>query len=54
MEFHPWIFALIAYGVSAVIAVCMAFIVKIIAAIVQRKKVAADEGSESDSQGGDA
>jgi hypothetical protein len=51
MEFHPWVFALIAYGLAAVIAMCMAFIVKIIAAIVQRKKAAADEGP-AESQGG--
>ena len=54
MEFHPWIFVLITYGVAAVIAVCVAFIVKIIAAIVQRKKVTADEGSSPENQGGDA
>ncbi|MCK4863550.1 MAG: hypothetical protein KAS25_04590 [Dehalococcoidales bacterium] len=46
MEFHPWIFALITYGVAAVIAVCVAFIIKVIALIVQRKKVAADEGAK--------
>jgi len=37
MEFHPVVFALIAYGIAAVIAVCVAFIVKIIAFFVHRK-----------------
>lgn len=37
MEFHPVVFALIAYGIAAVIAVCVAFIVKVIAFFVQRK-----------------
>jgi hypothetical protein len=45
MQLHPVLFALLAYAVAAVIAVCVAFIVKIIAAIVQRKKAAADESS---------
>jgi hypothetical protein len=45
MQLHPVLFALLAYAVAAVIAVCVAFIVKIIAAIVQRKKAAADENS---------
>ena len=49
MELHPIVFVLIAYGIAAVIAVCVAFIIKIIAFIVQRKKVAADEGGESES-----
>lgn len=49
MEFHPVVFALIAYGVAAVIAVCVAFIVKVIAFIVQRKKGAADEGAKPES-----
>ena len=44
MELHPVLFALLAYAVAAVIAVCVAFIVKIIAAIVQREKTPADEG----------
>jgi len=52
MEFHPWIFALITYGLAAVIAVFVAFIVKIIAAIVQRKKAAADEGPAENKGGG--
>jgi hypothetical protein len=37
MKFNPVVFVLIAYGITAVIAVCVAFIVKIIALIVQRK-----------------
>jgi len=49
MEFHPLVFVLIAYGIAAVIAVCVAFIVKIIAFIVRRKEVATDKGSEPES-----
>ena len=48
MEFHPLVFVLIAYGIAAVIAFCVAFIVKIIAFIVRRKEVAADKGGESE------
>ena len=49
MEFHPLVFVLIAYGIAAVIAVCVAFIVKIIALIVRRKEVATDKGGETES-----
>ena len=49
MELHPIVFALLAYGIAAVIAVCVAFIVKVIAFIVQRKKVSADEGDKQES-----
>ena len=49
MEFHPIVFVLIAYGIAAVIAVCVTFIVKIIAFIVRRKEVAADKGGEPES-----
>jgi len=51
MEFHPVIFALITYGVAAVIAVCVAFIVKIIALIVHRKNSAGEEGAGPESGG---
>jgi len=51
MEFHPIIFALITYGVAAVIAVCVAFIVKIIAAIVNRKNDVGEEGAKPESGG---
>ena len=51
MEFHPWIFALITYGVTAVIAVCVAFIIKIIALIVQRKKGVINEDARPESGG---
>ena len=43
MELHPFVFALLAYGIAAVIAVCVAFIVKVISFSVQRKKGAAEE-----------
>jgi hypothetical protein len=48
MELHPVVFALLAYGIAAVIAVCVAFIVKVIAFIVQRKKPATDEGKSQE------
>ena len=48
MELHPVVFALLAYGIAAVIAVCVAFIVKVIAFIVQGKKVTADEGDKQE------
>jgi hypothetical protein len=49
MHFHPVVFALIAYGIAAVIAVCVAFIVKVIAFFVQRKKEGAAEGAKPES-----
>jgi len=49
MEFHPIIFALITYGVAAVIAVCVAFIIKIIARIVHGKNSTAEEGAKPES-----
>jgi len=52
MEFHPIVFALIAYGVAAVIAACVALIVRVIATIVQRKKPPADEGAPPSPEGG--
>ena len=39
-QFHPVVFALIAYGIAAVIAVCVTFIIKAIAFIVREKKPA--------------
>ncbi|MFH1647809.1 MAG: hypothetical protein ABID71_09030 [Chloroflexota bacterium] len=38
MQLNPWLFALVAYVTAAVITVCVAFIVRIIALVVQRKK----------------
>jgi hypothetical protein len=52
MELNPWVFVLIAYAVTAVIAACVAFIVKIIAFLVQRKKTAADGGTKPGAEGG--
>jgi hypothetical protein len=51
-ELHPVIFALITYGITAVIAVCVALVVKIISFLVQRKKATADEGAGPNGQGG--
>jgi len=39
-QFHPVVFALIAYGVAAVIAGCGTFIIKAIASFVREKKPA--------------
>jgi hypothetical protein len=49
MEFHPIVFALIAYGIAAVIALCVAAIVKVIAFFVQGKKEGAAEGAKPES-----
>ena len=48
MELHPLVFVLLAYGIAAVIAVLVAFIVKIISFTVQRKQVATDEGTAAE------
>jgi uncharacterized membrane protein len=37
MEMHPLLFAVIAYGTAIIIALCVAFIIKIIALIVRRE-----------------
>jgi len=52
MELHPFLFALLAYGIAAVIAVCVAFIVKIISYTVQRKKGSAEEPPQAGDKGG--
>ena len=49
MELHPIIFALLTWGIAAVIAVCVAFIIKVIAGIVHKKKEVADEGANQES-----
>ena len=48
MELHPLVFVLLAYGIAAVIAVLVAFIVKIISFMVQRKQATADEGTAAE------
>jgi hypothetical protein len=48
MILSPWLFALLAYAIAAVIAACVALIVKIIALAVQRKKGAPD-GAKTES-----
>lgn len=45
MEFHPIVFALITYGMAAVIATLVALIVKVIAGLVQRKKPPAEDSA---------
>jgi len=54
MELNPWAFAFLAYGIAAVIAVCVAFIVKIISFSVQRKKSAPEGTNETEDKGGNA
>jgi|GEM_PF-1974910 len=54
MELHPLVFVLLAYGIAAVIAVCVALIVKIISYTVQRKKGAAEETAEAEDKGGNS
>ena len=58
MELHPVVFALLAYGIAAVIAVCVAVIVRIISYTVQRKKATAEEAAEklpkTEDKGGNA
>jgi len=49
MELHPWLFVLMAYGIAAVIAVCVTFIIKIISFLVQRKNKPADEVAKPES-----
>jgi hypothetical protein len=53
MELHPVAFAFLAYAIAAVIAVVVAFIVKVISFTVQRKKAAAEPPPAKD-KGGDA
>ena len=54
MELNPWVFVLIAYGVTVVIAACVALIVKIIAYLVQRKKAPANDEAKPGAEGSDA
>jgi len=52
MELHPFLFALLAYGIAAVIALCVTFIVKIISYTVQRKKASPTEPPQAGDKGG--
>ena len=52
MKFHPLIFILIAYGITAVISVCVFFIIKAIAFFVRRKETAPAAGAGTGSKGG--
>ena len=54
MELNPWAFAFLAYAIAAVIAVVVAFIVKIISISVQRKKSLPEGTTEVKDKGGDA
>jgi len=54
MKFHPVVFVLIAYGITAVIALCVTLIVKVIAFSVRRKESAPAGGAGPESKGGAA
>lgn len=49
MELNPLLFAIIAYGVAIVIALCVAGIIKIIASIVRREGKGAAESAKEGS-----
>ena len=50
MELNPFLFAVIAYGVAIIIALCVAFIIKIIVLIVRREgKGAVADNAQEDS-----
>ena len=48
MELHPWLFALIAYGIAVVIALCVTVIIKVIALTVRRGEKGAAANAEND------
>jgi len=52
MKFHPVIFALIAYGITAIIAVCVTFIVKAIVFFTRDKPPAKQDKTKTESQDG--
>jgi hypothetical protein len=52
MKFHPVVFALLAYGMAAVIALCVTLIIMIIARSVQRKKTPGQKAGEVNKGGG--
>jgi len=52
MKFNPIVFVLIAYGITAVISVCVMFIVRIIALAVRPKASAPPGGAKPESKGG--
>jgi hypothetical protein len=54
MKFHPVVFVLIAYGITAVIALCVAFIIKVIALAARGKENAPTAGAKPQSKGGAA
>jgi hypothetical protein len=54
MKFHPIIFALIAYGITAVVAVCVTFIVRVIALAVRPKQSPPAAGAKPENKGGTA
>ena len=49
MDFHPVIFALITYGITAVIAVFVTFIVKLIVFFTREKQSAPPENAKPES-----
>ncbi len=47
MKLHPIVFVLLAYGLAAVIALCVTFMVKVIAFLARRKEAPADKGAKA-------
>jgi hypothetical protein len=54
MKLHPIVFALLAYGIAAVISFCVAIIIRIIARSVQRKKTTPQAPAGQGDKGGGA
>jgi hypothetical protein len=54
MKFHPVVFVLIAYGITAVVSILVFFIIRAIAAIVRRKEATPGAGAGTESKGGSA
>lgn len=52
MSFHPVIFALIAYGITIIIAACVTLIVRVIALAVRPKQSAPAAGAKPENKGG--
>jgi hypothetical protein len=52
MKFHPVVFVLIVYGITAVVSILVFFIIKAIAMVVQRKEATPAAGAGTKSKGG--
>jgi hypothetical protein len=54
MKFHPVVFALIVFGITAVISLLVTFIIRLIALATRPKKSAPAAGAKPESKGGAA